>query len=328
MEGTAGAARLPEADVIKAAGISVIPLIHSLRALWDGNVSSLERWLLFATRFAVPGFLFTSGYLLAGERLSAPRMGTRLRRLLVPYAIATSVAELFFFLHGHPVTAESVALDFVFGSALGPYYYVFVAVLLLLAWPLFAIAKPPALALLAAASVACQVSVELGLLRLPIPWIIRNPVLWCAYFLSGWALRRERARVLEWLEPRRRIVTTSLVATALSALVFTAFFPPGPAVYLVAWGDVYVTIALLYVASTGLRDVPWPVRRLSDASYAVYLYHLIVIYLFSDPDRGAPAASGAAHAVTAWLLGLGAPIFVAALLRRALGARARLLFGG
>ncbi len=313
---------------MKAAGIFVIPLIHSLRPLWDGNVSSLERWLLFATRFAVPGFLFASGYLLSGERLSASRMGARLRRLLVPYAIATAVAESFFLAHGHPVTLGSVGLDLVFGSALGPYYYVFVAVLLVLAWPLFAIARPPVLALLAAASIACQVTVELGLVRLPIPWVIRNPVLWCGYFLWGWALRRERTRVFAWLEPRRRVVTASLVSMDLAALVLVASLPPGPVVYLAAWGDVYLTIALLFVASTALRGVPAPVRRLSEASYAVYLSHLIVIYLLSDPDHGAPAASGPARAVTAWAAGLGVPLFAAALLRRALGARARLLFGG
>ena len=152
------AARLPEVDFLKAAGIIVIPLIHSLRALWDPNVSSVERWLLFATRFAVPSFLFVSGYLVAGEQVSLGRIGARLRRLVVPYAIATIAAEVFFAAHGRPVTVGSAALDLLFGSALGPYYYVFIAVILTLAWPLVAAGGLPVVALLMGVSLVSQLA--------------------------------------------------------------------------------------------------------------------------------------------------------------------------
>jgi surface polysaccharide O-acyltransferase-like enzyme len=320
--------RLPEADVIKAAGIVVIPLIHSLRALWDPNVSAVERWLLFTTRFAVPGFLFASGYLCAGGPVSAAKVRARLQRLLVPYVVATILAEAFFVAHGRPVTVGSALLDLVSGSALGPYYYVFIAVILTLAWPLFAAARPGALGLLAILSVASQVSVELGLVELPISWVIRNPFLWCAYFLLGWAARRERAVLLQWIGNRRPLVEASLSVACAAALGFVAVSPPGPVAYVVAWVNIYVVLTLLFVVSTRLRDAPSSVRRLSDTSYAIYLYHLLVIYAVWDPDKGAPAAFGGVALLASWALGLGVPAVGAALLQRMLGARARTLFGG
>jgi surface polysaccharide O-acyltransferase-like enzyme len=320
--------RLPEADVIKAAGIVVIPLIHSLRPLWDASVSGAERWILFATRFAVPGFLFVSGYLGARDSATPSKVGARLRRLLLPYAVATIAAECFFLAHGRPVTAPSVALDLISGSALGPYYYVFVAVLLTLAWPLFSLARRGLLGLLAILSVASQLAVELGLVRLPISWVIRNPFLWCAYYLFGWAVRERRERLLEWLAPRRVHVEVCLSIACATALGAVAFARPGPPIYVVAWIDVYVVILLLFVAATRLRDTPEVVRKLSDASYAVYLYHLLVIYAVWNPDRGAPAAFGAAAAVASWALGIGVPMAGAMVLRRVLGERARVWFGG
>jgi membrane-bound acyltransferase YfiQ involved in biofilm formation len=99
-------------------------------------------------------------------------------------------------------------------------------------------------------------------------------------------------------------------------------------VYVAVWIDVYVTIALLFVLSTRWRTVPQPVRFLSDVSYAVYLYHLLVIYAGWNPDDGVPAAHGATAALAAWSLGLAVPIVVAVTLRRVIGARARVVFGG
>lgn len=326
-DGVEAKRRLPEADALKAAGIVVIPLIHSLRPIWDGGISPAERWLLLSTRFAVPAFLFVSGYLAAGDSVSFTKVGARLRRLLVPYVVATIVAEAFFALHGRPFRAESAALDLLFGSGLGPYYYVFVAILLTVAWPLFAIAAVRALVALAVLSILSQLAVELGLVHLPIPWVIRNPFLWCAYFLWGWAVRARRQSLVAWIEPRRRFVEPALAGASVTLLAGAAVGPPGPTVYVLAWLNIYVTIALLFALSTRWRETPAPVRSLSDMSYAVYLYHLLVIYALWDPDRGAPASVGAVAALASWALGVAVPSMAALLLRRAFGVRARVYFG-
>ena len=184
------------------------------------------------------------------------------------------------------------------------------------------------LVVLAILGIASQVTVELGLVRLPISWVIRNPFLWCPYFLFGWAARRKRESVLERIAGRRPVVEASLAIACAAALAFVALRPPGPVVYVVAWIDIYVVIALLFVVSTRLSDTPSPVRRLSDASYAIYLYHLLVIHALWDPDRGAPAAFGGAALLASWALGVVVPAIGAAVLQRALGARARTLFGG
>ena len=47
--------RYREIDALKAIGILTVVLIHSVLAPWPELQSPGERWLLAATRFAVPG---------------------------------------------------------------------------------------------------------------------------------------------------------------------------------------------------------------------------------------------------------------------------------
>lgn len=87
---TGGQARFTEIDFLKATGILAVLLIHSLRAPWDPRVSSTELWLGIVTRFAVPGFLFCSGFLYATEKpIHLRTILKRLRRVLVPYLICS-----------------------------------------------------------------------------------------------------------------------------------------------------------------------------------------------------------------------------------------------
>ena len=92
---TVGLARFVEIDSLKAAGILTIILIHSLRAPWDSRTPSNELLLGIVTRFAVPAFLLSSGFLYATTtRIAGVTVLRRLRRVLVPYLICSIAAQL------------------------------------------------------------------------------------------------------------------------------------------------------------------------------------------------------------------------------------------
>ena len=109
--------RYAEIDAIKGLAILVVILIHSMRPQWAPDASSAEIWLGQLTRFAVPGFLATSGFLYATRKKVAWETTLRrLRRILVPYLIASIAAQVFLVARGTGRGPESIAMDLLVGS--------------------------------------------------------------------------------------------------------------------------------------------------------------------------------------------------------------------
>ena len=129
-----------EVDLAKAVGIVAVVLIHSMRPYFDVEVSSVEKWLGSATKFAVPAFLAASGVLYGTlERVRSEVTRARLRRLLVPYLFASVAAQLFWVaFDSRTLVASEVLRDFVFASSFSPFYYVLQALLFVLAVPVLA----------------------------------------------------------------------------------------------------------------------------------------------------------------------------------------------
>ena len=129
--------RFPGIDAIKVAGIVTIVLIHALPPPWDATATPLERWLHQLTRFGVPGFLFASGFLYAPGPADLATTRRRLRRILVPYLIASLLAQLWHLAHGATLSEAGGVLGRTccFGSSFGPYYYVFVIAVLVALTP-------------------------------------------------------------------------------------------------------------------------------------------------------------------------------------------------
>jgi surface polysaccharide O-acyltransferase-like enzyme len=319
-----GGQRFTGIDAIKVAGIVTIVLIHALPPPWDPSATPLERWLHQVTRFGVPGFLLASGFLYASGPADLAITRRRLRRILVPYLLASLLAQLWHAAHGVASPTGSLWKDLLFASSFGPYYYVFVIAGLVALTPAIARLPRPALLAATAALLAAQWCVEAAeLWPQDFYWHLRNPLLWWAYFAVGWCLRGERARLHAWVAPRRAPLLATLTA-AVATLTFLG--GEGAGLLRVAWRSaswlaVYAILAWVAVAAGYLGRSPRWLRALSDATYAVYLYHLFFLYAAQEAFGAHPRGPGSV--VLPFAAGLLGSFAFVALGRRILGARAR-----
>lgn len=330
-------ARFLEVDALKAAGIVTIVLIHSLRPPWDPGVTHLELFLGHVTRFGVPAFLFASGFLYATHApVGLGTTGARLRRVLVPYLIASAAAQIFRRALGLPEETGSLLLDLLLGASFGPYYYVFVISLLVLATPLFARLPPRGLAAALLLCVAGQWMSEAGPLETPeVRWHLRNPLLWWAYFLLGWWTRLHLATVRRTFSAHRTAIAATLFVLVVALTAASALEGSAPRVLVrtAAWLDVYAILCLVFVlASPRAADpgaqpaaafVPGWLRLASDATYTIYLFHL---FFLIPVQRALPASPGAVDieaVLLPWAAGVAGPLALVAASRALLGDRSR-----
>ena len=315
--------RYVEIDVLKVVAIATVVLIHGARPPWHPELSAAELWLGHLTRFAVPAFLLASGFLYATrERVPAATTLRRLRRIGLPYLLASLGAQLWWLARGEESPGGSLALDLLFGSSFGPYYYVFVAALLVALTP--AIPRLPGrlLAPLVGALALAQWAVDAAVAwPLPFYWHLRNPLLWWAYFGAGWLLRLHYAGVASRVAARRRPLVVGLAAAVALLTAASGLSAPLLWVRSAAWADVWAILALLFALSCGARRRPAALRWVSDASYGVYLLHLFFLYAV---QLVFPPGSGVALSILLpWAAGLGGSLALIAVLQRLLGPRSR-----
>jgi surface polysaccharide O-acyltransferase-like enzyme len=316
-----------EIDALKAAGIVTVVLIHAMRSPWEPGVSAAEIWLGHATRFGVPAFLFASGFLYA--RVGPAAAGTtarRLRRVLLPYVVASLLAQAWNGWHGLPSVGGSWWMDLLLGSSFGPFYYVFVATGLVLATPVFARLPVAALPPLTALLVLAQWCVDAAVwLPLPLYWHLRSPLLWWAFFLVGWTLRLHAAAVADFVAKRRRALLGVLLPVALASTVASGLEGELPQLLVrsAAWLDVWAILGLLFVGASRVRTSPAALRALSDASYAIYLFHLFFVYGVRSLVPPAPDTLAPLPLLLPWAAGLAGPLLLVRAARIALGPRAR-----
>lgn len=318
--------RYVEIDALKVVGIVTVVLIHGVRPPWDPGLTPVEAWLGHLTRFAVPAFLFASGLLYATrDAIPAATTRRRLRRVLVPYALASLGAQAWWEWQGRESPGGSLVLDLLCGSSFGPYYYVFVIALLIALTPWLARLPRRALPALALLLAGTQWAVDAAAAwPLPFYWHLRNPLLWWAYFAAGWLLRLHYARVAEWVDARRVALTSALAVAVVGLTAVSGLGGPLLLVRSAAWLDVWAILALVVVVCCGAERAPPALRWISDATYAVYLFHLFFLYATQIPF---PPGRGAASIVLPWAAGLVGSFLWIGALQRLLGRRSRDLIG-
>jgi surface polysaccharide O-acyltransferase-like enzyme len=316
-------------DLLKAVGIVAVVLIHSVRSPFTPGVSDVELWIGRVTRFAVPAFMLSSGLLYA-TRAPVPWSTTarRLRRILGPYAVASLAAQAFEWFRGTPRSGHQILHDFLLASSFGPYYYVWIALGVVLAAPLLARLGPAALAALLLATVAAQWLLESTLLGLPpFFWHLRNPLLWLGYFVCGWFVGRHDEGIRGWLAPRRSAAFAASGA-AVALLALAAAQPASlPVSQTLSWLGIWATLALLLAASFGRRARGRALAELSEGSYALYLFHLFFVLPARDAVIPAPGAFEPLAVLAPWAAGIAGPLLLIALARRTLGVRSRAWIG-
>lgn len=317
--------RFAEVDALKAIGIVTVVLIHSIRSPFDPGVSPGEIWIGHLTRFAVPAFLMASGFLYAGATDSILHLTLRrLRRIAVPYLIASGCAQLWFAAHGtRPETGSWIA-DVLFGASLGPYYFVFLIVGLVIATPAFALLSRRGIAIAATLLLAAQwwSDAAIGYI-LPFFWAVRNPLMWWAYFAIGWMLRQHHAAIVAWIAPRRRLVLSVLVGLVLCLSIASGFSGPSLFVRTAAWADIYAVCALIFVSTAGLGRISPALQYLSEASYSIFLLHIVFVLAVVERVPLPFQRVEFLPVALAWAAGLFGSLMLIAGLKAALGRHSR-----
>ena len=324
---SADARRRVEIDALKVAGIVTIVLIHAMRSPWDTSVSAVEVWIGHATRFGVPAFLAASGYLYA-TRKPIPIATTRgrLRRILLPYLVASLAAQVFRFWRDMPPDTGAIWKDLLLAASFGPYYYVLVIALLVLATPLFARIPVRALVPVTLAFGAAQWVVDAAPFGHPaLIWHLRNPLLWWAYFLAGWSVRLHRESLSRWVRARGSALSGACVGAALCLTAASALEGSAPRLFVrsAAWLDVYAILGAIALLSRHLRRSPAWLRRVSDATYAIYLFHL---FFLLPVQELVPPPLGRVSLLAIglpWLAGIAGSLALVVAARAVLGSRSR-----
>jgi surface polysaccharide O-acyltransferase-like enzyme len=316
--------RFAEIDALKSVGILTVVLIHSVRAPFDPTVSGIEIWLGHLTRFAVPAFLVASGFLYAGVPATAQRTRQRLRRIGVPYLAASLLGQLWWLAHGESSETGYWPLDLLFGSSMGPYYYVFVIVGLVLVTPLFARLghRTQVAVLIALAAAQWWVDAASGMLT-TFFWHLRNPLLWWAYFAAGWIARDHYDAMAAWIAAHRALLLASGSAIVVALSAISGLDEPRLLVRTAAWANIWAICAMIFIAASGVERLPAALRTLSDATYPIYLLHMFFVLAATDLLPPPPRSFALLPVLLPWVAGIVGSISLVAALKLTLGERSK-----
>ena len=252
----------------------------------------------------------------------------RLQRIVLPYLVFTALAQGQRFAQGLGSSTGSYWGDWLLAGTFGPYYYVFVAAMLVLIAPVIARVPQRWIPLLFVAAAAAQLGSEL-FVRIHLFWYLRNPLLWLAYFLLGWLVRDHYAALCAFTA-RRRVPLLAAAGAAYALTAGTTALVEDPLRGVLAWLGIYAALAFLFLPACG-RSIGPPyqtlLRRLSDASYPVYLIHLFILYPARKAFAGPPHVFDWLAIALPWTLALGASLLLVAVLQKVLGKHSRSWIG-
>lgn len=312
-------------DYVRAAAVIAVAVTHAVPASLDVQPTTNAMFVFAVTAFHVPSFLFVSGFLSASAVPTVAWLASRLRRILVPYLVASVLA----FATG--VATSSSAYDFAFrlgtGSMLGHYYFIPVLAACFLLVPLLARVSDRGLAFASVGLIAGSVALwtrpewRVG----GIFWAVRDPILQFhfGYFILG-TLAGRRAGGLHDPLAEHPYLGGILFACVTAACVWIGTWHSALAIYPLSRITLTAAVIAAIAACTAHRRPPPLVRFLSEASLTIYLYHWFAYAVLAE--RIAPP-SLALHLLMVVPVGLAFGSLVAVVGRQALGARSRLLIG-
>ena len=284
-------------------GIAIICVvaIHSIVGSENFSHSNWNFYFIFIYRqllnFAVPAFLFISGYWVAKENFNNLKeykffLNKRLKKVLVPYFFWSLFAILLSItLFGFDLSSKTIIYKLLTGGAMGPYYF------LLLIAQLYII-TPILIYLLNKQSNGLIIIISLNFLSLLVLYIIRiylniNPPLalyalpfysWIIFFALGIFVKNHNVSnkctsyriyllliffiILSCTEAYF-LLKLNLTSFAFSAVKFSSFF------YSIA-----VCFAFLKLRQK-IKNWPQILVKLGDYSFGIYLIHIFIIHFIT-----------------------------------------------
>ena len=320
-----GNGRVYAFDYLKAVAIVAVVFTHAGGDDWRRTGAFFAFFLSKGwTVFHVPSFLFVSGFLYASPTgIDAGVVWARFMRVLVPYLVASIAAQL------AGVTGADnlgeVVFQLVTASSVGVYYYIFLfAICVLLMWPLSRLGRRAVLALwcmYVVYSVSVLIDPALAMVD-SLFWTLRDPLQLFSFgfFLSGWLSALWLREISTFARRHRQLTTTGCVMLAGFGLALSSQELPFT---MMSFDRAVYTFGVvgLFVIFAPQRPAGVVVRFLSDATLAIYLYHVIFQMLTRPLTAALPEGL---QLVAQVLIGLGGASFVVLLSRTLLGAtRAR-----
>ncbi|MCF8211080.1 MAG: acyltransferase [Rhodoferax sp.] len=330
----------PEIYWLKAIAIITVVLIHALthREIFPAP-GSLAEFLSQATRFAVPFFLFATGFLIDKTAASGRSLAAKaVWRIGLPYLTASTLilglrSQVDWLDGRFEASWTAVVHALVFGEALGIYYYVFVLAYL---WGLaLLLRRLPRSAVYALAVFSLLLLADFIRLGISFPavapdkflWVVvRHPAAHLPALLAGWLFSLHYRSMHAWLaQHTRKILLWCLPVDAL--LLSLNLHRHGFALQqLLEQMHIFAGLLIVLAVTAQPRPVPRLVRFLADASLALYLLHLPVVRgiqrLLATIDLPEIARIG-----LVWTVSLAASCLLVLALQRALGRHSRRWFG-
>lgn len=293
---------------------------HPVSALdklsWQYALVLIPQRLAFVS---VPGFFLLSGVKLTLPRAAQPTLGQywlgRVNHLLLPYLLANGIYYLYFvFRHYFPFSLRDLAGYLVRGNLSAQFYFLIILFQFVLLAPVFralarrwspAILLPFALGLTWLSSMYFNSVLQLFVPDASFPYADRVFPNYLVYYLAGCCIGQHYERFRALLKENRPLIAALCACFALADGIISllAFSGRRSAPYLEIVHTLYILSAILFFYDLALRrtaPIPAPLQKIDRASYLIYLYHCLVIFLFN----GAAARLGITRVGVLFLLRL------------------------
>lgn len=281
----------PQMDGLRTAAAAAVVMIH----VSAGSAGGAAQVCNQLARFAVPLFILLSafGHGAPGQNLMqpAPLFLRRMKRILPPFWLWSALYLSLDALFGRPHTAP--LWDLVSGGAyMHLYFIVVLAQFELLYVPLYrAVERAPYQTLLLSGLItlvmqALLCGAQLGLCRLPALPVPYSSLFvpYLLFYTVGLWLRRRDALPVSGSGKRLVCIGLLWLVSAAAVLWTVRRFPTLGSLSLRPDLTVYVFTSglLLWELGSMVRQMPRPVRRLSELSFALYLSHSLVMRLWNE----------------------------------------------
>lgn len=296
-----GIARVRAYDAIRGLAIIAVGVIHTCGFAWNPKEDSSALIPYLLTRqisgFAVPLFVFLSGYLLGRHEFKSWHdysrfLQKRIMRLIPPYLVWSFVAVGIDMLQGKTWDGMELAHALLYGRVMVPFYFVPMIMQLYISLPIWSFLAHRrwlniAFALVISGGTWCYY-LWLGYEHQQAPpwWYMLMAGSWLIYFVLGVELRRHGVPKL----PASRTLSAVICVLGLVAGSFIAVRMWTDGLYVLStsslrWDSAVMCIALIWwlmLHIEQLEKAPRWLVWLGRNSFFAYLTHAFVLHLLGD----------------------------------------------